>query len=76
MSNEVIVAILSFLGMSVGTFGGIVASSKLTNHRLAELEKKVDKHNNVIERMYVAEGNIRTLETKIDNIQHSLCDLK
>ena len=42
--------LFNFLGVAIGTFGGIVASSKLVNYRLQELEKKVDKHNSVIER--------------------------
>lgn len=40
MSSEIIVAIIAFLGTTIGTFGGIIASSKLTNYRLQELEKK------------------------------------
>ena len=42
--------LFNFLGVAVGTFGGIVASSKLVNYRLQELEKKVDKHNSVIQK--------------------------
>ena len=34
----------------MGTFAGIAVNSKLTNYRIAQLEKKVDKHNSVIER--------------------------
>jgi len=48
MSSEIIVAIIAFLGTLAGTFGGILASSKLTNFRLQKLEEKVDKHNSVI----------------------------
>ena len=41
-----------FLGTIIGTFAGIMTSTKLTNYRLEQLEKKVDKHNNLVERMY------------------------
>ena len=56
MSETVIVALIAFAGTFVGTFGGIVTSSKLTSYRIEQLEKKVDKHNNFAARMPVV-GN-------------------
>lgn len=69
MDKTIIVACISFLGTTVGTIGGILASSKLTNFRLSSLEEKVKKHNNIIERTYKLEGQV--LE-----IQHDIKDLK
>jgi hypothetical protein len=69
MSETVIVAIISFIGTCFGTVGGIVASSKLTNFRLSELEDKVKKHNNIIERTYALEGRMTEAE-------HDIRDLK
>lgn len=40
MSDTIIVAILSLIGTLAGTFGGILVSNKLTNYRIAQLEKK------------------------------------
>ena len=51
MSDTVLVAVLSLAGTALGTIGGILAANKLTNFRLSELEKKVEKHNNLVERM-------------------------
>lgn len=62
MSDTIIVAICSL----VGTFGGIIASSKLVDHRLNQLEKKVEKHNNLVERMYRVEGKIDEIKSRID----------
>ena len=59
MTNELFI---NFIGIVIGTFGGIMASSKLVNYRLEQLEKKVDKHNSVIERMFVLEAKVDTLE--------------
>ena len=59
MKPEIIVGILSCSGTLIGTLGGILATSKLTNFRLQQLEDKVNKHNNLIERMYKAEGQIQ-----------------
>lgn len=69
MSQEIVVAVLAFLGTCVGTLGGILAASKLTNYRIEQLEKKVEKHNSVVERTYKLEGEVREL-------QHEMKDLK
>lgn len=56
--------LISLLGTAIGTFSGIMASNKLTNYRIEQLEKKVSKHNNLVERMYNAESKICLLEQK------------
>ena len=58
MSELIIVAGIAFLGTVVGTVGGIVASARLTNHRIEQLEKKVEKHNNLVERIAIVEQRI------------------
>ena len=52
MHGEFLTGIFSLLASLVGTFGGIITSTKLTNYQINELKKRVDKHNNVIERTY------------------------
>lgn len=69
MSDVIIVAIIGCLGSVLGSLLGIIATSKLTQYRLAQLESKVDKHNNVIERVYVVEGVVTEL-------QHDIKELK
>ncbi len=69
MSNEIIVAFMALMGSAIGTVGGIMASSKLTNHRLEQLEKKVDKHNSVIERTYRLEEKVKVANHRIDDLE-------
>lgn len=69
MSETLIVALMSLVGTMVGTLGGIVASNKLTAFRLQQLEDKVNKHNNVIERVYGLEG-------RMNEVEHDIRDLK
>lgn len=69
MDSAIVVALLSLLGTLVGTFGGIVTANKLVTYRLEKLEEKVNKHNNVIERTFVLEG-------QMTEIQHDIKDLK
>lgn len=61
--TDIIVALLAMLGTVIGTFYGIRKSNSLVEYRLKELEKKMDKHNTVIERMTIAEHKITALET-------------
>ena len=69
MQSEVFVALLSFLGTLAGTVGGIITSAKLTNYRLRELEKKVDKHNNFAQRIPLLEERVKTHEQRITTIE-------
>lgn len=69
MSSEIVVAAIAFCGTLVGTFGGIVAASKLTDWRLEKLEAKVEKHNTIIERTYVLEEKMRVANHRIDDLE-------
>jgi hypothetical protein len=70
MADTVLVAILSLVGTLGGTFGGIITSSKLTNYRIEQLEKKVDKHNNFAERIPVLEEKLKVEEHRIEDLEH------
>lgn len=76
MTDTVMVAVISLCGTLFGTFGGIMASNKLTLYRVEQLEKKVDKHNNVIERVFKLEDNDKLLEEKISVANHRIADLE
>lgn len=69
MGEAVIVAILGCLGTIIGSGLGVIASSKLTRFRLQQLEKKVEKHNSVIERTFKLEG-------QVTEIFHDIKELK
>ena len=69
MNDVVIVGLLSLLGTVIGTFGGIVTSAKLTNYRIQQLEKKVEKHNNFAERIPVLEEKIKVEEHRIADLE-------
>ena len=76
MDPTVISAILALVGSLVGTFGGIIASSKLTEYRIKELEKKQDKHNQVIERTYKLEERMELVEERQKVANHRIADLE
>lgn len=66
MTDTVIIAIISFLGTVLGTFGGIVTSGKLTNYRLEQLEKKVDAHNNFAVRIPILEEQMKGISERLE----------
>lgn len=73
MDSAIIVAIISGLFTLIGSFGGIIASSRLTTYRLQQLEEKVNKHNRVIERVYALERHNEVQDEKIKNLD---CEVK
>lgn len=53
-----------------------MAANKLTNYRIAELEKKVDKHNTVVERTFIVERDMKTAFNYIDEFKKDIKILK
>lgn len=76
MPAEVITAALSLVGTLVGTLGGIALSSNLTNYRIEQLEKKVEKHNNLITRTYKLEQEFAVMDEKVKVANHRIDDLE
>ena len=66
MDSTIIVALVSFAGTVIGTLGGIVATNKLVSYRLEQLEKKVNLHNNAVERLFKVEEKVVSIEDKIE----------
>ena len=76
MNETVLVALLSFEGTLIGTLGGILAANRLTNYRIERLEKQVEKHNQVIDRVYKLEQADAVEEEEIRVINHRIRDLE
>lgn len=71
VSDVVIVAVVGAVGSGLCSLLGVIASSKLTQYRLQQLEAKVQAHNNLIDRMYKVEKKQSELEQKVNMIyQH------
>ena len=65
MTSEVFVALCSLIGTALGTFGG----TKLMSYRIEQLEKKVEKHNSVVERMAVMENKMTVADHRISDLE-------
>lgn len=66
MSDAIIVALIGLAGSGIGSLFGIMVSNKLTDYRLAQLEKKVEAHNNLIERTYKLEKQEELLKNRLE----------
>ncbi len=69
MQTDIVVAIIAFFGTVLGSAGGVLASSRLTNYRLQQLERKVEKHNSVVERTYILEEQIKVVNHRIADLE-------
>lgn len=71
--NEILIAIivsgLSLAGTIIGARAGVREANKLVVYRIDCLEKKVEKHNNLVERMAVAENDIKVANHRIDDLE-------
>lgn len=69
MSDTVLVGLLAFLGTVIGSVVSIITSNTLTNYKIEELKKQVEKHNNLIERTFRLEERESVLETKVEQLE-------
>ena len=65
MTEGIVIAVLSLAGTFLGTFSGL----KLISYRIEQLERKVEKHNNLVERMFNIEKINAVLCERMDDIE-------
>jgi hypothetical protein len=70
--TDILTALIAFLGTLVGSLGGILAANRLTVYRIEELEKKVSKHNNLVERMFCVESSVKSAHHRIDELREEI----
>lgn len=76
MTETVIVGALSLVGTLGGSLFGILAANKLTTYRIEQLEKIVEKHNNVIERVVTLEQSQKAQWTRYEEIKEIIEKIK
>lgn len=76
MPTEIMVALIGLAGSAIGSLIGVLVNSKLSNYRIEQLEKKVDKHNNLIERTFIIEKDIEVIKNDIKVANHRIDDLE
>ena len=76
MSSDVITALIGLVGSGAGSIIGIICNTRLTTYRIKELEKKVDKHNTLVERTYKVEERLSVIDEEIKVANHRINDLE
>lgn len=76
MSDEIITALIGLVGSGIGSVIGIICNTRLTAYRIKELEKKVDKHNTLVERTYKIEERLSVIDEEIKVANHRINDLE
>lgn len=69
MSSEIIIALLGFLGTATGSMVGAFTSSRLTNYRLEQVEKKLDSISDHSQRLALIEQREQQYEERITNLE-------
>ena len=72
----IIVGVLAFVGTLVGAYASNSKNQALVVYRLQQLEEKVKKHNQVIERTYKIEEHEELVDERIRVINHRIEDLE
>lgn len=70
MAPEVLHALINAVSVIVSGLIAAIVSNKLMAYRIEQLEKKVDKHNSVIDRTYHLEAQVEVIENEIDNLKN------
>lgn len=73
--SDIIVALIAFAGTALGSITGILSANKLTTYRISQLEQKVNKHNNLIERMTIVERDSKSHQHQIDELKEEVLRL-
>ena len=76
MTDAIIIAVLSLLGTCIGSIAGIMTANRLVNFRIESLEKKMDKHNGILERFVILERDEETQWKRIDEMRTDIETLK
>lgn len=76
MAVEIVVALIGLGGSAIGAFVGVLTSTKMIDYRLSQLEKKVEKHNTLIDRTYKLEDSVHLLDERMKVANHRLDDLE
>ena len=76
MTEAIIVAALGLVGTLVGSYLANRKSTALIAYRMEQLEQKVSKHNNLVERTYALEESVALMDERVRVANHRIADLE
>lgn len=76
MSEAIVSSLITGILALIGVYAANRKAAALMEYRLQQLEEKVNKHNNLIERMYAVEEKTTVLDEKLKVANHRIEDLE
>lgn len=73
---DIVIGVLALIGTLGGAYIANRKSTALVVYRLEQLEQKVDRHNQVIDRTYALEARAKVLEEKDQEHERRLSALE
>ena len=67
--ETIIVAVIGLIGTLASVYFVNKKTTALIIYRVDQLEQKVNKHNNLIDRMYKAETNIKLIQEEVEQLE-------
>ena len=72
ITPEIVVAGLALFGTMFGSVTGVLTANRLTSYRISLLEKEVEKHNDLVERMTAVEQSTKSAHKGIDELNEEV----
>ena len=72
ITPEIVVAGLALFGTMFGSATGALTANRLTSYRISLLEKEVEKHNDLVERMTAVEQSTKSAHKRIDELNEEV----
>lgn len=72
MNQDLAVSLLTVAGTMISSLAGILISNRLTNYRIAQLERKQELHNQAIQRTFVLEEKAREADRRLSELETAL----
>lgn len=69
LDSTIIVSVISMLGTVIGSMIGVMKSNDKTLYRIEQLEKKVEAHNNLVERMTIVEQETKSNNNRLKRLE-------
>lgn len=69
LDSTIIVSVISMLGTVIGSMMGVMKSNDKTLYRIEQLEKKVEAHNNLVERMTIVEQETKSNDNRLKRLE-------
>lgn len=69
MTGQIIIAVIALLGTFIGSYIPYMRNRKVIEYQIDELKLKMDKHNHMVERIYIVEGKVESACERLSRLE-------